>query len=191
MTMTDREKLAREWAEYYQGDWPQFTPGSRAAELVEKAKAAAEYILEHMAPPTMADMEWDDDIHRGLGAVDDAGQEWVILQDDDPYISLIGLDLNPVGAKREELTPNGKRYELREITDVPDHLSELLTETDYLDAPIGTIIVVPGEGTTAVQKLDDNEWGIAGIRTRVDAEACARASADHGPGTVLRWGDEA
>lgn len=100
------EQLAREWAESVRDSDPIMS---------ERAHAAAEYILTHVPAPTMAEVDWDDEKHRGLGAVDEAGQEWVMLQDDGGYINCIGLDLNPVGAERGELTPNGKRYELREV----------------------------------------------------------------------------
>ena len=116
--MTDREKLARQWAESRQ----QFDNRS------ERERAAAEYILATTTEPTMADVEWDDDIHRGLGAVDDAGQEWVMSQDDGNYINCIGFDLDTCGALAADLTPNGKRYELREVTK-PDHPVEPSTKT--------------------------------------------------------------
>lgn len=186
--MTDREKLARQWAERVY---------TRVALQTKLTVAAAEHIMATTTPPTMADVEWDDEKHHLAGAVfqnpGTATTADVVMFHKDGSGAIIAVDVedgHPFIADASKYTPNGKRYELREVTDVPDHLSELLTETDYLDAPIGTIIVVPGEGTTAVQKLDDNEWGIAGIRTRIDAEDCARASADHGPGTVLRWGGE-
>lgn len=133
--MEEKHKLARQWAEKFKAD------AIYVATMGELA-AAADVILEHVSPLTMEGVEWDDNIHRGLGAVDDAGQEWVMLQDDGPYISLIGLDLNPVGAKREELTPNGKRYELREIKE-PGHPKVLETVEDYQNAPEGTIIARP------------------------------------------------
>lgn len=116
------EKLARQWAEYYKDDWPKFTPGTRAAELVEKAKAAAEYILATTTPLTMADVKWDDKKHCLAGATCNIDEsERVILVPRNGMIvnAKLGRDrvlLTSPGS----LTPNGKRYELREVADEPD-----------------------------------------------------------------------
>lgn len=128
--MTDQEKLAREWAEYYQDDWPKFTPGTRAAELVEKAKAAAQYILEHTDPPTMADVDWDDEKYFLAGATDSDGDPCVMVKDrlgDEIWIIDPSLQ-NMYRLPTYKLTPNGKRYELREVTK-PDHPVQPSTKT--------------------------------------------------------------
>lgn len=168
MTTSDREKLARQWAEKTRDNF------MSSSELEE---AAADYILATTTPPTMEDVEWDDDIHRGLGAVDDAGQEWVMLQDDGPYISLIGLDLNPVGAKREELTPNGKRYELREKSDHPEVLETL---EDYKNAPAKTLVCF--HDCEPFLKEDDGGWTVQGGHPWSDEELEGTRR------SVLRWG---
>ncbi|MCT1450625.1 hypothetical protein [Corynebacterium sp. p3-SID1194] len=183
--MRNREKLAREWAEDYQKNYPELAPETQAAELVKRAKAAAEYIMEHTAP-TMADVDWDHETMPGTGALTVNGRLWIMRDDAGDAIDCISTDLAEIAfVAKEGLTPNGKRYELREK---PDHPEVLETVEDYENAPEGTIVVTPGEDSVAVQKLDDGKWGIIGFKKLVDAEDCSRASADHGATTVLRWG---
>lgn len=174
------EQLAREWAEEYQNDWPRFTPGTHAAELVEKAKAAAEYILEHTAPKTMADVHWDDEEHHLAGATTPSGIEVVMLW--------LNTGINHIATDhglyaRAMLTPNGKRYELREITE-PDHPEVLETVEDYENAPEGTIIARPG---CLPWTKDDGLWR-SPIR-RESSEDLALCWTP--PFNVLRWGGEA
>lgn len=152
--MTNKEKIAREWAEYYQNDWPKFTPGTHAAELVEKAKAAAEYIMEHTTPPTMEDVEWEHDLHHFAGATADTGAGVVMVDPHGPGITVFDLDTEEVvAASPAEITPNGKRYELREVIvsqdenvadDRPEHPRVLHTVEDYENAPDGTIVAETG-----------------------------------------------
>lgn len=108
--MTDREKLARQWAESRQ----QFDNRS------ERERAAADYILDNIepqTPPTMADVEWDDEKHAGLGVQVPNGNNRVLISMDTPSLWLTALPdftdflLFPRGS----LTPNRKRYELREV----------------------------------------------------------------------------
>lgn len=171
--MTDQERLARQWAELVKSV-PEVDYGT-------KANAAAEYILDHTAPPTMADTEWDDEKHRGLGAVDDAGQEWVMLQDDGGYINCVGLDLNPVGAERDELTPNGKRYKLVEV---PDHPEVLETVEDYENAPEGTVVA---SGSEEPWMKTQDRWRSRGSTTWTD-QAMVRNFPLMPNRRVLRWG---
>lgn len=110
--MADREKLARQWAE---------EELKRVSGAVGST-AAAEYILEHTAPPTMADAVWDEEKHYLAGATNSIGDtECVMIAEAEDMIvhAELGEDrvlLTSPGA----LTPNGKRYELREITE-PGH----------------------------------------------------------------------
>lgn len=187
--MTEQEKLARQWAEEYQNDWPKFTPGTRAAELVEKAKAAAEYILEHTSPPTMTDVDWDDEKHylrHGkvimLSQAAVTGNILVIFYEDG--------ERNLVYAIPEYLTPNGKRYKLVEATvssgenvgsDQPDHPEVLRTVEDYENAPKGTI--VSSEGCYPYAKSHSGEWIALG-----DNATNEEMAVDQLDRRVLRWG---
>lgn len=56
------------------------------------------------------------------------------------------------------LTPNGKRYELREVgaPEQPAHPETLVTEQDYESAPNGTIVAEPGG--SARTKGHDGNW---------------------------------
>ena len=172
-----QEQLAREWAEKF-----------KPLDVNEECRAAVDFILKHTTPPTMEDVEWSDDKHRGMGAVDDVGQEWVMLQDDGDYINCVSPDFNPAGAKRGELTPNGKRYKVVEATvsqgenvadDQPEHPKVLRTKDDFADAPDGTIVAKPGY--IAVSKKCGEWVGMHLIRTD-------STMAETGPYEVLRWG---
>lgn len=130
----DRERLAREWAVAITS-----VPNIHSA----ITQAAAEHILATTTEPTMADVEWDDEKYRGAGATDTNGKTWVMSQNDGDYISCIGLGMNTCGAPAEELTPNGKRYKLVEVTE-PEHPAMLTTVEDYENAPEGTIVAQDG-----------------------------------------------
>ena len=108
--MTDREKLARQWAESRQ----QFDNRS------ERERAAADYILDNIepqTPPTMEGVKWDDEKHVGLGVQAPNGDNRVLILNDTPSLWLTALpDFTEILLfPRESLTPNGKRYELREV----------------------------------------------------------------------------
>ena len=183
--MTEQEKLAREWAEYYQNDWPKFTPGAHAAELVEKAKAAAEYIMEHTTPPTMEGVEWEHDLHHFAGATADTGAGVVMVDPHGPGITVFDLDTEEVvAASPAEITPNGKRYELVETTDgpEPEHPKTLRTVEDYENAPVGTVVAMRrGKPWT---KNKTCLWGREYNRAlQVENERMSAVSRE-----VLRWG---
>lgn len=115
--MTDREKLARQWAESRQ----QFDNRS------ERERAAADYILDNIepqTPPTMEGVKWDDEKHVGLGVQAPNGDNRVLILNDTPSLWLTALpDFTEILLfPRDSLTPNGKRYELREVgKGEPDH----------------------------------------------------------------------
>lgn len=185
------EKLARGRAENTARlrRWAESVLAMPAGHHDEDVIAAAEHILATTTPPAMDEVEWDNEKHRGLGAVDEAGQGWVMLQDDGGYINCIGLDLNPVGAERGDLTPNGKRYELVEVTDKPDQADEpeypetLTTVEDYENAPEGTIVASNGQWEVPHMK-QNGLWWRSGIAS--DNEFMARNCHP-----VLRWGWDA
>lgn len=132
----ERERLAREWAQMELDNAGEFSDKGRIA--------AAEHIMATTKEPTMADVEWDDK-HFLAGATLDAeesAEEMVMCgftRDGEIYV------VEPAGGKRGywpmpgDLTPNGKRYELAEVTG-DGHPETLRTLEDYVGAPIGTVV---------------------------------------------------
>lgn len=172
--MTDKDidipQLARKWAVDCQGE------GKLPAYGIA-AQAAAEYILATTPPPTMADVEWDDEKHHLHGATAPDGEEVVMMWPEDDYIRTAQESWS-----RDCLTPNGKRYELREVgaPEEPEHPETLVTEQDYENAPEGTIVNI--DGTVAIR-------GVYGwICTGEDAIYRTRGMFDQGEGEVIRWG---
>lgn len=192
----EQERLAHEWAEAYQKNCSEFLPESRAAEMVKKAKAAADFILDHIKPQTMADVVWDHEKHRGMVGVGEDGVEWVMIYClPDEQIVGVTADFGKVrGIRPEWLTPNGERYELHRATvshnenvadDQPKHPAFLRTEDEYEAAPVGTIVgdyLLPAPGKTEVlwQKLADGFWWLVG------GEHYAHMPGEARP--VIRWG---
>lgn len=89
------------------------------ADLNVDIRKAAEFILEHIDIPTMANIEWDHEEHHLAGATDLYGNDVVMLsrRDEgiityliDPYnMPYLETTYNP-----EELILNGKMYRLTE-----------------------------------------------------------------------------
>ena len=130
------EKMARRWAESR-------NPNS----LSEDARAARAYILDHTAPQSMADVEWDAEKHVLAGARlhtdNDEQVDVVMLGKDVSMIDYATLDGKPGYEHCSYFTPNGKRYELLEVTDkpeCPEHPETLTTLEDYENAPEGTVV---------------------------------------------------
>lgn len=104
----------------------------------------AEYVLATTGEPTMADVEWDDEKHHMAGATLPGGGEVVMVW---PDVHNPDLIITKEGEwARKELTPNGKRYELREVgaPEQPEHPATLETLEDYENAPVGTIVAYAG-----------------------------------------------
>ena len=182
-TNTKTAQLAREWAQTTQ-------PKGDA-----KTRAAIEHIMATTTEPTMADVEWDDEKHYLAGATSEIdNSECVMLA---PRNGMI-LNAKP-GNDRVSLTssgaltPNGKRYELREVgatvssgenvgPDQPQHPATLSTEEDYENAPEGTVVASPD--------------GFAWTKDRVDSWEHPDAWSDDRDMAVSRkvlrwgWGDE-
>lgn len=161
----ERERLAREWAT------------STLPKGDAKTMAAIEHILATTTEPTMADVEWDWDKHLLAGATLEADGETleaIMIEFDDGFISYVTLNGERGFAYAEALTPNDKRYELREVT-VDEHPETLTTLEDYENAPLGT--VVEGEGKLPWTRLEyiwketagdvKNNVGMAGTERRV------------------------
>lgn len=171
--------VAREWAQQYAEHG--FHKGNQTLDQV------ARFVLDNTTPTTMADMEWDHTKHYLAGVditetylgvmvgKDSANQVWVI----DPK----GRELTWFYA--HELTPNGKRYELREVSE-PDHPETLKTVADYQNAPEGTIVAHPG---CSPWIKEDGMWRSPVFRESPEALALTWTRTR----TVLRWGpgDEA
>lgn len=137
-------RLAREWAENID-----------PLLLNERARAAAEHILATTPPLTMADAVWNDEKHHLAGATTPSGIEVVMVR---PAPNAHHIVTGGGLYARDMLTPNGKRYELREIgaTAEPEHPATLVTEQDYENAPEGTTVAEPGY--TAWTKVYDGNW---------------------------------
>lgn len=131
----ERERLARQWAERIKS-----VPELR---YDLDANAAADFIFEHTSPPTMANVEWDDDKHYLAGATGPFGDEVVMMWYDDGTDHIF---TNGEEWPRDRLTPNGKRYELREVgaPEQPEHPATLATDQDYENAPVGTVVAELG-----------------------------------------------
>ncbi len=168
------EKLARQWAESR-------NPNS----LSEDARAAREYILEHVAPQRMDEVAWSDEEHALAGAIMDIGNgpvEVIMLSvDSDGYLDYATLDGKVAHEMRYEFTPNGKRYELVEVTEHPETLT---TWEDFNNAPEGTVVSSPG--AVPAMKNRDGRWRAVGIITPLTSGSLALGA--ESPATVLRWG---
>lgn len=175
--MDKQEKLAREWAEKNYPELVEVAEGTLAADLLEKAKAAAEYILAHTTPETMEGVEWDDEKHYLAGATTPRGDVVMMWPDEDAG----DIVTSRSAWRRYQLTPNGRRYKLVEV---PDHPEVLRTVEDHENAPLGTIVA----------KDTFHPW----LKTSAHSWTSAYGAAGNigmasKPGTfhVLRWGDEA
>ena len=160
-------RLAREWADTRNPDT-----------LTDLARAAREHILATTTEPTMADIGWDDEEHRLAGATTPEGTEVVMMWHDADETNQI-ICLNSAW-EPDRLTPNGKKYELREVgaTEQPEHPATLVTKQDYVNAPHGTIVAEPGGH--ALTKGSDGGWWPGGTwRTSREMAGTKR--------DVIRW----
>lgn len=115
--MTSRDQLARQWAKYYSENWPEVRSTASPRSFFERAKAAVEFILDHTTPEpeTMADVDWDDEKHYLAGCMSPYGSMVMLRpQGANMIVHDLNSDLTEV-FDRDDLTPNGKRYELREV----------------------------------------------------------------------------
>ena len=101
-------QLARQWAEW-----------NKSCEVSSpEIQAAANFILAHTTPPTMADVEWDDELHY-LAEADHPGWGKVIMLGigEEKLIDVFIPHLHKSNCivPRGNLTPTGKRYTLTEV----------------------------------------------------------------------------
>lgn len=166
--MNEQEKLARQWAEKIK------TLHVSSPEM----EAAAEYILATTEPEKPQLTRWD--------GVEMDGREWVVQAvSETGALQLIAADGSAYAHDfAENVIPNGKRYELREIgagePDAPTHPATLTTEQDYNNAPHGTIVDI--DGTVAVR--DFTGWYHIGEKYPYTS----RGMCSLGEGDVIHWG---
>lgn len=172
--MTNREKLARQWA-------TSTLPRGDA-----KTLAAIEHIMATTSPPTMEGVDWDHEKHHLAGAVfQNVGTTAeVVMFHKDGTGAIVAVDVEdgkPFIGDASKCTPNEKRYELREITE-PDHPEVLETIEDYRDAPVGTVVTrTAGGGVHMKYGADDWRYtGLSGSDTDFDMAGSLHR--------VLRWG---
>lgn len=170
----ERERLARQWAENFKAD-------ILYDATMDELAAASEHIMATTTEPTMADVEWSGEKHHLAGATLPDGGEVVMMWPDN-------YGTGHIIAKEgewppERLTPNGKKYELVEVTDKPEHPETLTTVEDYRTAPVGTIAV----------DLNGYPWlkVNSAIWVSKSLEFSPQTMFMHGPHSVLRpgWGE--
>lgn len=168
------EMKGRQWAEKVLAAPPRtYSPGE---------VAAAKVVVEHTAPLSMAYVNWDDEKHHLAGATTDTGKDVVMMWYDPKHTDHIISDRDEW--RREQLTPNGKKYELREVTDEDEHLKVLSTEEDYANAPEGTVVADATFPDRVSIKRNINDWS-----SYVEHHCTSNAEmAQRGSATVMRWG---
>lgn len=100
-------QLARQWAEW-----------DKSCEVSSpEIQAAANFILAHTTPPTMADVEWDDELHY-LAEAEHPNWGKVIMLGigEEKLIDVFIPHLRKSNCivPRRNLTPTGRRYILQE-----------------------------------------------------------------------------
>jgi hypothetical protein len=147
---------------------------------------AAKVLLELLPKPTMAEIDWEHDIHHLAGATTPDGDDVVMMWLDDVESGLVMC--SNAAWHPDRLTPNGKRYELREVTvssnenvdlDQPEHPTVLETEQDFEDAPEGTIVA---RGAAPMTNYGNEGW------CGISPNQSSLMMSTYGPWTVLRWG---
>ena len=151
----------------------------KSEESAPGARAAAEIVLEYTEPLTMADTEWYDNKHRLAGATTLTGRDVVMLWHDDESEHQIICDNDAYRA--DCLTPNEKRYELREIVVTKETAHPAILETlgDYESAPEGTIVAT--SGTAMIWRKTGGRWKHGDYRIADNTEM------EGVPRDVLRW----
>ena len=149
-----------------------------------KAVAAAERIMATTTDPlTMADVDWNWEDHAFSGAViklDMGPTEVVMLSEGwDDLLNFALLDGRVGQQTKDRFTPNGKQYELVEVTDRPE---VLVTVEDYENAPEGTVVALPGDLPWV---KTEGLWRSPVFRDSSNALAATVFNAR----AVLRWGD--
>lgn len=102
-------QLARQWAEW-----------NKSCEVSSpEIQAAANFILAHTTPPTMADVEWDDELHYLAEAEHSKYGNVIMVSKTRDTGEIYYLRWGSTGrlmvlAAPADLTPTGRRYVLQE-----------------------------------------------------------------------------
>lgn len=144
--------------------------------LTDYEKDIRERILVNTTPLTMAGVNWDDDKHRLAGATTQEGTDVVMMWYDAPVEHIV---TDEGTTPPDWLTPNGKRYELREVENAPEHPDVLTTMQDYMNAPEGTIVAQ--NNYVPHVKSGPDEW------VNAVYDRCSNAGMAGAPRKVLRW----
>lgn len=140
-------------------------------------KTVAETVLELLPSQTIAETGFDFDTHHLAGATTRDGDEVVMLWQDVDETEQIICD--EASWAPQFLTPNGKRYELHEVSE-SDHPETLTTEQDYKDAPLGTIVA--DNGAVPSVKWKPRTWSTSLNSPCPDGKMAGFSR------KVLRWG---
>ena len=188
--MNGDAQIAREWAEKVS------VREKITFSVDDETLAVARYILATTTPPTMADVEWDDEEHSGLCAtfLGGRGEETVVRMLTRNAVGIVcrspkGFNfhadkafLTPIPGTRLDLTPRREQ----EPESTPDHPAVLTIEADYRNAPVGTVVATEGEGAWTWTKGRDGLWEAFGIISGYNNYAVSDEARQ-----VLRWGWEA
>lgn len=146
---------------------------------------AAKYITQCLAPPTMEGLQWDRDRHFLAGATD-GEYDYVMISpyrhDEESFLEIATIDCgssNLMMIDAHSLTPNGKKFELVEVTG-DEHPETLRTLADYGEAPVGTIVAL--DGCPPRMKIEPYGW------LDTSGGTCSDEGLAGTPRKVLRWG---
>lgn len=129
---------------------------------------------------TMDKIEWNTDIHRGMAAIDEDGETWIMQSEEDDIINLIHpKTLAYVWGYKKNLAPTGERHHFTPESDRP---ATLKTVKDYEGAPIGTIAAI--ESLSPITK-EEYGWERPDGEMLTNEEAAEHAIAER---KILRWG---
>ena len=174
--MTNKtDRLAREWAESKLA----MPTGHLDADVI----AAAEHIMATTKEPTMDEVEWNEEKHALTGAVVDVGSgpvQVVMLAGSVDGIDYVTLDGKFGYEPRYYFTPNGKKYELVEVTG-DEHPETLSTVEDYENAPEGTVVDI--WDTVAIRQRYG--WAVTEYLYKLGNDEMFQ----QGEGVVVRWGE--
>lgn len=156
--------------------------GGAIVDYDRSAISAARTILANDGARAMDEISWDPDKHALASAMlddedEDTLHEVIMLRVSGDYIEYVTFDGEMGDHLRSHFTPTGTRYEL---TEKIDHPRVLVSESDFKDAPTGTIAAKPGYAP----------WWKESHAAWSDTEDFVFSTnmPDHGPLIVFRWG---